>query len=409
MQTTEQLIDATKRALDRRDAQMLHVPGRIEVFGKHTDYCGGRSLLVATEQGLVFAVAPRDDSIIRVVSVDRNESAEIPISPDLRPTVGHWTNYVMTVVRRLARNFPRAQRGCDIAIAGNLPPAAGMSSSSAMIVGLFMTLDRVNDLRSSAEYHSAIHSREDLCTYLGTIENGSSFRSLAGDRGVGTAGGSQDHTAIVCSLRDRLQQFSFCPVRHERTIDVPSDLCFVVGVSGVVAEKTGAARERYNNVSASARSIVQRFSAQTGRSFDSLADALRSSPDAHEQILATIGDDAPLRSRFEQFVEEAEHLIPRAADAFARRDWTEFGRLADRSQELAESGLLNQIPETTRLQRTARENGALAASAFGAGFGGSVWALVPVGEASAFIQRWRAAAAGTFFVTRAGDGAKWID
>ncbi|WP_220458772.1 galactokinase family protein [Schaalia sp. JY-X169] len=28
------------------------VPGRVEVFGKHTDYAGGRSLLIASEQGV---------------------------------------------------------------------------------------------------------------------------------------------------------------------------------------------------------------------------------------------------------------------------------------------------------------------------------------------------------------------
>ncbi len=29
----------------------LWVPGRIEVLGKHTDYCGGQSLLAAAERG----------------------------------------------------------------------------------------------------------------------------------------------------------------------------------------------------------------------------------------------------------------------------------------------------------------------------------------------------------------------
>src|SRR5699024_12638852 len=46
--------------------------------------------------------------------------------------------------------------------------------------------------------------------------------------------------------------------------------------------------------------------------------------------------------------------------------------------------------ETIALQRIARELGAHAASAFGAGFGGSVWALVPEQEAGAFAERWAA-------------------
>ncbi|PHY02432.1 MAG: hypothetical protein CK530_06070 [Planctomycetaceae bacterium] len=38
----------------------LFVPGRIEVLGKHTDYCGGRSIVCAVEQGfrIQFAANP---------------------------------------------------------------------------------------------------------------------------------------------------------------------------------------------------------------------------------------------------------------------------------------------------------------------------------------------------------------
>ncbi len=56
----------------------------------------------------------------------------------------------------------------------------------------------------------------------------------------------------------------------------------------------------------------------------------------------------------------------------------------------------------------------MAASAFGAGFGGSVWALVADGSAGAFEARWRAdyaarfparAGAALFFPTDAGPPA----
>jgi galactokinase len=65
------------------------------------------------------------------------------------------------------------------------------------------------------------------------------------------------------------------------------------------------------------------------------------------------------------------------------------------------------------LARSAREMGAMAASAFGAGFGGSVWALVKRSEAFAFLSEWRAQYArafpghskqSEFFITGAGPG-----
>ena len=73
-----------------------------------------------------------------------------------------------------------------------------------------------------------------------------------------------------------------------------------------------------------------------------------------------------------------------------------YGRLVDDSQQLAERLLGNQIPQTIRLARLARENGAAAASAFGAGFGGSVWALVAVDRAAEFLAAWKAAYRGEF-------------
>ncbi|HWJ56419.1 MAG TPA: hypothetical protein VNR90_09365, partial [Vicinamibacterales bacterium] len=58
----------------------------------------------------------------------------------------------------------------------------------------------------------------------------------------------------------------------------------------------------------------------------------------------------------------------------------------------------NQIPETIALAAAARKAGALAASSFGAGFGGAVWALVDRDAADAFAAAWTPGA----FVIRPG-------
>jgi galactokinase len=71
--------------------------------------------------------------------------------------------------------------------------------------------------------------------------------------------------------------------------------------------------------------------------------------------------------------------------------------MAGASQAEAKSLLDNQVPETVALARSARELGAFAACSFGAGFGGSVWALVDR-DAEAFARRWHAGA----FVARPG-------
>ena len=111
-------------------------------------------------------------------------------------------------------------------------------------------------------------------------------------------------------------------------------------------------------------------------------------------------------------------MLPAAVEALTAGRLADFGVLVDRSQRAAEELLGNQVPETIALARLARELGAHAASAFGAGFGGSVWALVDATGADAFRENWLAAyaarhpvpaARAAAFVTRPGPGAGSLD
>ena len=92
------------------------VPGRIEVLGKHTDYAGGRTMVAAVERGFCIAALPRDDRQIVVIDAANGETIVFLADPDLQPQAGSWSNYPMTVARRVARNFPGAVRGADIAL-----------------------------------------------------------------------------------------------------------------------------------------------------------------------------------------------------------------------------------------------------------------------------------------------------
>ena len=88
-----------------------YVPGRIEVLGKHTDYAGGHSLVAAAERGFCLLAMPRSDRIVRITDVGFSETIEFEMGPDLEPEIGSWSNYPMTVARRVARNFAEPLRG----------------------------------------------------------------------------------------------------------------------------------------------------------------------------------------------------------------------------------------------------------------------------------------------------------
>ena len=387
------------------------VPGRVEVLGKHTDYAGGRSLLAAVDRGHTVRAAARPDDLLRVTSTIARETIDVRLTPDGAQLdgdhgAGHWSGYVRTVVDRLTANFPGALRGADMVIDSDLPLAAGMSSSSALVVGLSLALMDLGGITDSDALAAEVTDRESLSEYLGTVENGQSYGSLAGHKGVGTFGGSEDHTAMLCGQAGRLLQYAFCPVRREDSTPFPAGKKLVVAVSGVEAQKTGAAMERYNRVSLSAREIIGRWNEATGRDDRTLGDAARSHPEAHDRLRSLVTGDEYLEGRLDQFLAESERLIPAATAALHAGDLAAFGALVDESQRLAESGLGNQVPETIRLQRLARERGADAASAFGAGFGGSVWAMIDADAANTFARYWLDAYASEFPQT--GNAATWL-
>jgi galactokinase len=397
------------------------VPGRIEVLGKHTDYAGGRSLLCAVERGFCVVISPRSDQVVRVADTVRHLESQFALSADLNTGSNGWSVYPKTVARRIARNFPGPLRGLDMVFASDLPSSAGLSSSSALVIATFLALSKGNDLEQHPAFRDNIKSREDLATYLGCVENGETFGSLPGDIGVGTFGGSEDHTAILCCRAGQLSQFRFRPVSLERTIALPRNYVFVIGVTGVVAEKTGSAREKYNRVSQAAKAILEIWQKASGRTDPTLFEAIVHSSDALQRIRQVLSQSAHpdytpevLLGRFDQFVDETTHIIPEAVETLARNDLVQFGKLVDRSQAGAEHGLRNQVLETLHLARSARQLGAPAASAFGAGFGGAVWAIVGSREVEGFVANWKNSyctrfpslvSASDFLVSRTGPSA----
>ena len=378
-----------------RHEAAFFVPGRIEVLGKHTDYPGGRSLLCAAEQGFCLVAAARSDRRVSVVNADTGERAELELSPELQPVLGHWSNYPATVLRRVARNFPGASTGADIAFASDLPPASGMSSSSAFMVAVFLAVAALNELDRTDTYRAAVSRPTDLAGYLGTVENGRTFGPLAGDQGVGTFGGSEDHTAILCCRASTMSQYRFAPIEFERDVPMPAGYVFAVAFSGVLAEKTGAALATYNRASDAAARVLEIWRGASGQAAPTLESASAGGDaaiDAIREAIAASGDTEHgadvLRKRFDQFVLESRTIVPRAGDALRAGDLAGFGTLVDRSQQAVEDWLGNQVPETVSLAREARRLGAAAASAFGAGFGGSVWALVAQAACEDFLREW---------------------
>jgi galactokinase len=388
-------------------ARAWWVPGRIEVLGKHTDYGGGRSLLATLCRGIHWIAAPTRDGRIEIVDAGTGATCEIALDADVPHRPGHWSDYVISVARRIARDFPGAHTGMRVVFSSSLPKGAGLSSSSALIVATFLPLAAFNRLESgeapvrraepsgSAPHQRAGYddSKSALAGYLGAVESGRAFGRFPADHGVGTQGGSEDHTAILCCRTGQLSVYRFRPVQHEGDVAFPEGWTFAIAVSGVHASKSGAVRDHYNRLSAQMARLMELSREGTDAEEESLLTALesRSGVERLWSLVASEPDAGVLLRRIEQFAAESLEIIPAVVQRLSVGDVASVGPLIGRSQQLAEATLANQVPETMALVRSARDLGAAAASAFGAGFGGAVWALVRRDELTEFLARWRTA------------------
>jgi galactokinase len=367
----------------------LWVPGRLELFGTHTDYAGGRALVAALPRGFVFAAVRRPDDVVEVIAEATGERAIAGV----QTAAVSWQHYLDAVVSRLDRNFPGSHGGATISFTSNLPPAAGMSSSSALMVGIASIIIRLRNLDTREEWKQNIRDAGDRAVYFACIENGSAFRDLPGHQGVGTQGGSEDHAAMLIASPMMLSAFSFVPLRHIADAPMPPDWRFVIASSGAAAEKTGAVRDDYNRLSRAASALLECWNAENppapslGAALDSREDGMeRLRAIIHRRVLPEWSVEA-LDRRLQHFHEENQIVLD-ARRALEHADAAALSDLSARSQANAEGLLGNQIPETMALVRGARACGALAARSFGAGFGGSVWALVPSDRAASFEREW---------------------
>ncbi|BEU02781.1 galactokinase [Agarivorans sp. OAG1] len=152
----QQLIDKVASAFTemtgQTPAKLIQAPGRVNLIGEHTDYNDGFVLPCAIDYQAVVAASPRTDSIVRVVSVDYgNQVNEFDISQPLEFDQDlMWVNYIRGVISVLL-NKGFTFSGADIAVSGNVPQGAGLSSSAALEVVIGQTFKTLYELDVSQQ------------------------------------------------------------------------------------------------------------------------------------------------------------------------------------------------------------------------------------------------------------------
>jgi galactokinase len=333
---------------------LVAAPGRVNLIGEHIDYHGLPVLPIALDRRVRVAFRRRDDRRIRAVSEPYGERG-FEWTDDLAPVArGDWENYLRAAAR-VARTFlPADARGIDAEITSDLPAAAGLSSSSALIVAVTLGLLRANGYNPTFE------------ELMEVLPDGEQF--------VGTRGGGMDHAASLGSRAGCASLIGFNPVTV-RHVPIPRDWTVLVANSGVRAEKSGPAREEYNarrNATVSAREKAGRGEALTD-----------------------------LESFVYEHVTGEARRVSEAVCAMERGDIAAFGRALVESHASLRDRLRVSLPQLDELVGTAMDGGALGARLTGAGFGGCVVVLTRRADADRVAGHFRV----PVFEARPSDGA----
>ncbi|HWC99016.1 MAG TPA: galactokinase family protein [Candidatus Sulfopaludibacter sp.] len=318
---------------------IVEAPGRVNLIGEHIDYHRLPVLPMALERRVRIDFRVRSDRRICACS-EGYQNREFEWSNALTPVAaGDWENYLRAAARAVAEKWGVGV-GVDAEIHSDLPPAAGLSSSSALIVAATLALLRANGIEASFE------------ELMEVLPEGEHF--------VGTRGGGMDHAASLASRAGCASLIAFQPVSI-RHIPIPEGWSFLVAHSGVTAEKSGAVRERYN---------ARRKAGSTALAHFGVASYLEI-PDGDVAAMAQSLKTVEEHDAFLHTMSEALR-VRHAVQAMERGEAEWFGRLLVESHASLRDRLHVSCAALDHLVDAAMASGALGARLTGAGFGGCV-------------------------------------
>lgn len=344
----------------------IRVPGRVNLIGEHVDYNGLPVLPMALRREVAMVLRPRRDSRIRLANagpdydpLDLRIRSSAPTGP-----AGDWGNYVVAPARHLSE-LHGTLAGFDAVMDSDVPAAAGLASSAALVVAVGIALDAVNGLG---------HGRIELAEHLAEAE-----------RLVGTRGGGMDQAAALCARPRHALKIEFLPLRvsHRR---VPEGWRFMVAHSLVKAEKSAGALHAYNRrVRECAEALQQlRPVLDDGQGVGYRELLARHEPDELMEMARAVLDDT-LFARFRHVVTEGRR-VQQGQAALLADDRKRFGALMRASHRSLREDFEVSCAELDRLVELARSAGADGARLTGAGFGGCVVILAEEDHAADIVS-----------------------
>ena len=354
MSQKQALTELFTNTFGHQPTHFFQAPGRVNLIGEHTDYNDGFVLPCAIDYQAMIAVSPRDDQkVVATAHSYDGQVSEFELSlPVAHSEEAFWSNYVRGVATVLMAKG-MALKGVNIAIIGNVPQGAGLSSSACLEVVTGLTLTRMAGLDVSLKELALIGQQAE-------------------NEFVGCKCGIMDQMISACGKEDHAMLLD-CRSLDTRLVSIPEDAAVVIINSNV---KRGLVDSEYNTRREQCEAAAKHFGVK----------ALRDITMAQLQAARDDLDDLTFR-RARHVVTENDRTEA-AAEVLALGDLVTMGELMAQSHASMRDDFEITVPAIDAIVEIVKNvigsEGGVRMT--GGGFGGCVVALVPQDKVDAVKQ-----------------------
>ncbi|MGV9170012.1 MAG: mevalonate kinase [Promethearchaeia archaeon] len=326
------------------DSFEIIAPGRVCLFGEHSDYLGLPVIPAAIDLCIMVKANLTSDNRMYVHYLDTEEYDEFEVTEPIH--YRHNRDYLRSAFNVMASNGIRPKTGAEVEITGQIPIAAGLSSSSALTVASILLVAHLS----------------------GTQLDESELARLAYEAEVvefGESGGMQDHLAS-----------SYGGIMHlQFANETPNVVRLPAALDGIVIGDSLESKDDTVSDLAFIRETVE-------RGYESLSHV----------VIDFNPRDTPVE-KVSQPVEELEEPIRTMTKAsllnrdLTRRalkllnaeslDYDRMGQLLNEHHRLLRDGLNRSTEKIEAMISAARQAGSLGCKINGSGGGGTMMALAP--------------------------------
>jgi len=337
--------------------RVFYAPGRVNLIGDHTDYCGGLVFPCAINSGTTMLIRKREDKKVKLASMNFELMASLQPDELSQKYGDNWINYVLGVIDQFRQRGVETV-GFECLFSGNIPNGGGLSSSASLEVVTAFALNQLYD---------AGFSDIELVKMALAAEN--DF--------VGLNCGIMDQYAIAMAKQDHAMMLD-CNTLECQQVPLKLDCYQIVIVNS--NQRRDLVDSKYNERFEECQQATRDM--QKHLNIKQLCEVTPEQLDSH---LANFSSDT-VANRAKHVISE-HNRVRQAVTALSNNEIESFGNLMNQSHESMSQHFQASTDIIDKLVKISLDtDGVIGARMTGGGFGGCTVNLVKASAVQHFID-----------------------